>query len=78
MHCWNADTAGKVRVEYFNKLQYIYKFEIQKMQKTINNTENPEEAAKAAKRKDKLQNELNETKEYDIRLAHITISRLIS
>ncbi|MDO5424056.1 MAG: BREX-1 system adenine-specific DNA-methyltransferase PglX [Eubacteriales bacterium] len=76
MHRWNADTVGNLRVEYLHKMQHIYEREITRMQETIDNNRDSREVSRATKRKDKLQKQLKETKEYDAKLAHIALSRI--
>ena len=46
------------------------------MQETIDNSRDSREVSKASKRKDKLQKQLKETKDYDAKLAHIALSRI--
>ncbi len=76
MHRWNADTVGNLRVEYLHKMQHTYEREIVRMQETIDNSLDFREVSKATKRKDKLQKQLKETKDYDAMLAHIALSRI--
>lgn len=76
MHRWNADTVGNLRVEYLHKMQHTYEREIARMQETIDNSRDSREVSKATKRKDKLQKQLKETKDYDAKLAHIALSRI--
>ena len=76
MHRWNADTVGNLRVEYLHKMQHTYEREIIRMQETIDNSRASREVSKATKRKDKLQKQLKETKDYDAKLAHIALSRI--
>lgn len=76
MHRWNADTVGNLRVEYLHKMQHTYEREIIRMQETIDNSSDSREVSKATKRKDKLQKQLKETKDYDAKLAHIALSRI--
>ena len=76
MHRWNADTVGNLRVEYLHKMQHTYEREIIRMQETIDNSRDSREVSKATKRKDKLQKQLKETKDYDVKLAHIALSRI--
>lgn len=76
MHRWNADTVGNLRVEYLHKMQHTYEREITRMQETIDNSRDSREVSKATKRKDKLQKQLKETKDYDAKLAHIALSRI--
>lgn len=76
MHRWNANTVGNLRVEYLHKMQHTYEREIARMQETIDNSRDTREVSKATKRKDKLQKQLKETKDYDAKLAHIALSRI--
>lgn len=76
MHRWNADTVGNLRVEYLHKMQHTYEREIIRMQETIDNSSDSREVSKATKRKDKLQKQMKETKDYDAKLAHIALSRI--
>ncbi len=76
MHRWDADTVGNLRVEYLHKIQHTYEREIQRMQETIADGRDAREISKATKRKDKLQKQLKETKDYDAKLAHIALSRI--
>lgn len=76
MHRWNADIVGNLRVEYLHKMQHTYEIEIIRMQETIDNSRDSREVSKATKRKEKLQKQLKETKDYDTKLAHIALSRI--
>lgn len=76
MHRWNADTIGKVRVDYLHKLQRVYESEIARMQETIDNSTNTREVANAEKRKDKLLKQLKETREYDEKISHLALARI--
>lgn len=76
MHRWNADTVGNLRVEYLHKMQHTYEREITRMQEIIDNSRDSREVSKATKRKDKIQKQLKETKDYDAKLAHIALSRI--
>lgn len=76
MHRWDADTVGNLRVEYLHKMQHTYEREILRMQETIDNSRDSRQVAMATKRKDKLQKQLKETKDYDTKLAHIALSRI--
>ncbi len=76
MHRWNADMTGNVRVEYLHKLQRTYESEINRMQDTIDNTEDNREKALAEKRKDKLSKQLKEARDYDEKLTHLALSRI--
>ncbi len=76
MHRWNADTIGNVRVEYLHRMQRVYESEIDRMQETIDNSANSREISAAEKRKDKLQKQYKETKDYDAKIAHLALSRI--
>ena len=76
MHRWNADTVGNLRVEYLHRMQRVYEKEIERMQETIDKSSNNREVAAAQKRRDKLTKQLKETKEYDVKVAHIALRRI--
>lgn len=76
MHRWNADTIGNVRVEYLHRIQRVYEQEIERMQEIIENSHNNKEISNATKRKEKLQKQIKETKEYDAKIAHLALSRI--
>ena len=76
MHRWNADTVGNLRVEYLHSMQRVYESEITRMQEVIDNSRDSHEVSAASKRKEKLQKQMKETKDYDAKLAHIALSRI--
>lgn len=76
MHRWNADTIGNVRVEYLHKTQKIYMNELDRMQDTIDNSNDSREIAAAKKAKEKLTKQLKETKDYDASMAHLANMRI--
>lgn len=76
MHRWNADTVGNLRVEYLHRLQRVYDSEIGRMQEIMDNSHDNREISAAGKRKEKLQKQLKETKDYDTQIAHIALSRI--
>lgn len=76
MHRWNADTIGNMRVEYLHRMQKVYDKEIERMQEVIDTNCEKKEVNLATKRKEKLQKQLKETKEYDILIAHLALSRI--
>ena len=69
MHRWNADTIGNVRVEYLHRIQRVYEKEITRMQEIIDNSHDNKEISNATKRKEKLQKQIKETKDYDAKIA---------
>lgn len=76
MHRWNADTIGNVRVEYLHRIQRVYEKEIIRMQEIIDNGHDNKEISNATKRKEKLQKQIKETKDYDAKIAHLALSRI--
>ena len=76
MHRWNADTIGNVRVEYLHRIQRVYEKEITRMQEIIDNSHDNKEISNATKRKEKLQKQIKEIKDYDAKIAHLALSRI--
>lgn len=76
MHRWNADTTGNMRVEYLHRMQRVYEKEIERMQEIIDNSHDNKEISGATKRKEKLQKQIKETKDYDAKIAHLALSRI--
>lgn len=76
MHRWNADTIGNVRVEYLHRIQRVYEKEIIRMQEIIDISHDNKEISNAIKRKEKLQKQIKETKDYDAKIAHLALSRI--
>ena len=76
IHRYNADTIGNLRVEYLHRVQRIYESEIEREQDTIDHTTNAREKKVSENRKEKLQRQLKETKEYDEKIAHLALSRI--
>jgi len=75
LHRYNADTVGNLRIDYLHRMQRIYESEIGRMQDTIDHISNAREVAAATKRKEKLQKQLKECREYDEKIAHLALSR---
>lgn len=76
MHRYNADTIGNLRIDYLHRMERIYESEINRMQDTIDNSSNAREVTAASKRKEKLQRQLKECKEYDEKIGHLALSRI--
>ena len=75
MHRYNADTSGQVRAEYLGKMEETYESEINRMQDLMDNGTG-RDAAQAGKRKEKLQKQLQECRDYDAVLGHIALARI--
>jgi len=76
LHRYTPDTVGSLRVDYLHRMQRIYESEIGRMQDMIEHSGSPREAAAAAKRKEKLQKQLKECREYDEKISHLALSRI--
>ena len=76
LHRYTPDTIGNLRVDYLHKMQRIYESEINRMQDTIDHSTNFREVAAATKRKEKLQKQLKECREYDEKIGHLALSRI--
>lgn len=76
MNRYTADTIGNVRVDYLHRIQRVYESEIGRMQDTIDNSKNSREVSLATKRKEKLQKQLKECREYDEKIGHMALARI--
>lgn len=76
LHNYTADTIGNVRVEYLYRMQRTYEAEIGRMQDMIDHGSSNREVSLASKRKEKLQKQLKECREYDEKIGHLALSRI--
>lgn len=76
LHRCTPDTVGNVRIDYLHRMQRVYESEIERMQDMIDHSKNPREVAASAKRKEKLQKQLKECREYDGKISHLALSRI--
>lgn len=76
MHRYNTDTIGNVRIDYLHRMQRVYESEICRMQDMIDHSSSAREVAVATKRKEKLQKQLKECREYDEKIGHLALSRI--
>jgi len=76
LHRYTSDTIGNVRIDYLHRMQRVYENEIDRMQDMIDHSKNPREVAASAKRKEKLQKQLKECREYDEKISHLALSRI--
>ncbi len=75
MHRYDENTIGNLRIDYLHRMQRIYENEIARMQDAIENSKDAREVTAATKRKEKLVKQLQETKEYDEKIAHLALAR---
>lgn len=76
LHRYTADTIGSIRVDYLHRMQRVYESEIGRMQDMIDNSSNNREVNLATKRKEKLQKQLKECRDYDEKISHLALSRI--
>ena len=76
LHRYTPDTIGNLRVDYLHKMQRVYESEINRMQDMIDHSTNAREVATSTKRKEKLQKQLKECRDYDEMIAHLALSRI--
>ena len=76
LHRYTRDTIGNLRVDYLHKMQRVYESEIGRMQDMIDHSANSREVAVSTKRKEKLQKQLKECRDYDEMIAHLALSRI--
>ena len=76
LHRYNVDTVGNLRVDYLHRIQRIYESEIGRMQDTIDHSTNSREVGAATKRKEKLQKQLKECRDYDEKVGHLALARI--
>ena len=76
LHRYTPDTIGNLRVDYLHKMQRVYESEIGRMRDMIDHSTNAREVAAATKRKEKLQKQLKECREYDEMIGHLALSRI--
>lgn len=76
LHRYTPDTIGKLRVDYLHRLQRVYASEIERMQDMIDNSKNQREVTASTKRKEKLQKQLKECREYDEKISHLALARI--
>ena len=71
MHHWDANTAARVRAMYLHKVQEKYENEVKAIDTMIEHMSDNRMIAKEEKRKEKLNKQIAEVKEYDEILDHI-------
>ena len=76
LHRYTPDTIGNLRVDYLHKMQRVYESEINRMQDMVDHSTNAREVAASTKRKEKLQKQLKECRDYDEMIAHLALSRI--
>ena len=76
MHRYDENTIGNLRIDYLHRMERVYDSEIARMQDIIDNSSAAREVTAATKRKEKLQKQVKECKEYDEKIAHLALARI--
>lgn len=76
LHRYDRDTLGRLRADYVHRLQNQYEHGVESCDNIINSSASAAEKGKAARRKEKLQKQLEECKIYDQALAHLANRRI--
>ena len=76
LHRYTPDTIGNLRVDYIHRMQRVYESEMNRMQDMIDHSTNSREVAASSKRKEKLQKQLKECREYDEKVSHLALDRI--
>lgn len=76
MHRYDADTTGKVRMDYLHEVQKHYDRMIAHFQYQVDNNSNPREVVKAEKSIKKYRKQVKECEEYDEKVGHLALDRI--
>lgn len=76
IHRYTTDTIGSIRIDYLHRMQRVYENEMNRMQDMIEHSTNSREVAAASKRKEKLQKQMKECREYDEKISHLALDRI--
>jgi len=76
MHRYDENTIGNLRIDYLHRMERVYDSEIARMQDVIDNSSAAREVTAATKRKEKLQKQIKECKDYDEKIAHLALARI--
>ena len=77
MHRYDGNTVGNLRIDYLHRMQRVYESELARMRETIENSGNTREAADAEKRRERLTKQLKEVRDYDEKIAHLALARIV-
>ena len=76
MHRYDADTTGRVRMDYLHRMEQIYGDEINRVTSDIQESTEAREKAKLQKRLSKLEKQVKECREYDESIGHLALERI--
>lgn len=76
MHRYDADTTGKVRIDYLHKLQRIYERRMDFLNDDMVHNKDAKKVAQSEKEQEKILKQVKECKDYDEKISHIALSRI--
>ena len=76
MHRYDADTTGKVRIDYLHKVQRIYERRMDFLKDDIAHNKDARQVAESEKELEKIIKQVKECKDYDEKIGHIALSRI--
>ncbi|MBO6245806.1 MAG: hypothetical protein J6N55_05935, partial [Anaerovibrio sp.] len=76
MHRYDADTTGRMRMDYLHRMEQIYGDEINRVTTDIHESTEAREKAKLQKRLSKLEKQVKECREYDESIGHLALERI--
>ena len=76
MHRYDADTTGRVRMDYLHRMEQIYGDEINRVTTDIQESTEAREKAKLQKRLAKLEKQVKECREYDEKIGHLALEHI--
>ncbi|MGO1468599.1 MAG: BREX-1 system adenine-specific DNA-methyltransferase PglX [Tissierella sp.] len=76
MHRYNADTTGKVRIDYLHRIQRMYESRMDFLRDDIAHNKDAKKVAESEKELEKIIKQVKECKDYDEKIGHIALSRI--
>ncbi|MGM9581959.1 MAG: BREX-1 system adenine-specific DNA-methyltransferase PglX [Anaerovibrio sp.] len=77
MHRYDADTTGRVRMDYLHRMEQTYGDEINRLTGDISEAADNREKARLQKRLLKLQKQAKECQDYDELIGHLALERIV-
>ena len=77
MHRYDADTTGRVRLDYLHRMEQTYGDEINRLTTDISEASDNREKARLQKRLLKLQKQAKECQDYDELIGHLALERIV-
>ena len=77
MHRYDADTTGRVRMDYLHRMEQTYGDEINRLTTDISEASDNREKDRLQKRLLKLQKQAKECQDYDENIGHLALERIV-